>query len=161
MSAAPTSTERPCSDSLRASLPIVVVFPVPFTPTTSMTLGSPRERERRCVAEERLDLLDERVLEPAGDAASLEPAHELRGRRDTDIAADERLLEPFPRLVVGRIERRRRQLGRQRPPALRQRVAHATEEPCPLGLVRLRDLVAEKLGPGVGSRRRGEGLLVC
>ena len=39
VSAAPTSTDRPCSRSFCASLPIVVVFPVPFTPTTRTTVG--------------------------------------------------------------------------------------------------------------------------
>src|SRR3954453_18579837 len=41
VSAAATSTERPCSESLAASLPIVVVLPVPLTPTTRITLGRP------------------------------------------------------------------------------------------------------------------------
>ena len=64
------------------------------------------ERERRRLAEERLDLLDEGVLEIAGDPARLEPPHELGRRRDADVASDQRLLEPLPRLVVGRVERR-------------------------------------------------------
>src|SRR5215211_1361639 len=46
VSAAPTTTECPCSRSLFASLPIVVVFPVPLTPTTSTTLGSSRTASR-------------------------------------------------------------------------------------------------------------------
>ena len=125
VSAAPTSTERPCSRSLRASLPIVVVLPVPFTPTTRITLGFAAERERRRLAEQRLDLLDERVLEVARDAARLESPDELGGRRHADVAADERLLEPLPRLVVGRVEAGRRELGGERPAALRERLAHA------------------------------------
>ena len=39
VSAAATSTERPWSCSFAASLPIVVVLPDPFTPTTRMTKG--------------------------------------------------------------------------------------------------------------------------
>ncbi len=39
VSAAARTTECPCSRSLFASLPIVVVLPVPLTPTTRMTLG--------------------------------------------------------------------------------------------------------------------------
>ena len=92
-------------ESLRASLPIVVVFPVPLTPTTRITLGLPCEGERRRLAEERLDLLDERILEAAGDAARLEAPHELGRRRNSDVAADQSLLEPLPRLVVARVER--------------------------------------------------------
>src|SRR4051812_6563526 len=40
VSAAATTTERPCSASLAESLPIVVVLPVPLTPTTRTTAGS-------------------------------------------------------------------------------------------------------------------------
>ena len=65
------------------------------------------ECERRRVAEERLDLVDERVFEVAGHSPSLEPANELGGRRDADVAPDQRLLEPLPRLVVGGVESRR------------------------------------------------------
>ena len=70
------------------------------------------ERERRRLAEQGLDLLDERVLEIAGDAARLEPAHELGRGGHADVAADQRLLEPLPRLVVGRVEGRRRRARR-------------------------------------------------
>ncbi len=41
MSAAPSTTVSPSPTSARASLPQVVVFPVPLTPTTSMTAGLP------------------------------------------------------------------------------------------------------------------------
>ena len=37
VSAAPITTFLPCAVSIDASLPMVVVFPTPFTPTTSMT----------------------------------------------------------------------------------------------------------------------------
>ena len=122
---------------MRASFPIVVVFPVPFTPTTRITLGLAVERERRRIAEQRLDLLDERVLEIPGDAARLEPPHELGRRGNADVASDQRLLEPLPRLVVGRVEPRRRELGGERLAALRERLAHPAEEAGALGLVRL------------------------
>ncbi|SKV03922.1 Uncharacterised protein [Mycobacteroides abscessus subsp. abscessus] len=39
MSAAPSTTRRPSATSTRASLPTVVVLPVPFTPTMSSTDG--------------------------------------------------------------------------------------------------------------------------
>ena len=90
------------------------------------------EGERGRLAEERFDLLDERLLEVSGNAARLEPAHELGGRGNADVAADERLLEPLPGLVVRGVERRRRELGGQRTAALRQRLAHASEEACAL-----------------------------
>ena len=107
------------------------------------------ERERRRLAEERLDLLDERLLQVAGHAARLESADELCGRRHADVAGDQRLLEPLPRIVVRRVEGGRGELGRERTPALCERIAHAREESGLLRLVRLRDLVAEELGPGV------------
>ena len=40
VSAAPRTTVRPSATSTRASLPTVVVLPVPFTPTTSTTAGT-------------------------------------------------------------------------------------------------------------------------
>src|SRR6266581_3670297 len=47
VSAAPSSTVRPSPTSTRASLPQVVVFPVPLTPTTSSTAGrSPCRADR-------------------------------------------------------------------------------------------------------------------
>ena len=106
------------------------------------------EGERRWLPEQRLDLLDERALELSGDAARLEPPYELGRRGNSDVASDQRLLEPLPGLVVGRVEPRRRQLGGERLAALRERLAHPAEEARALRLVRLRDVVAEKLGPG-------------
>ena len=48
VSAAATTTEWPWSRRRDASLPIVVVFPVPLTPTTRITVGSsPRARDGR------------------------------------------------------------------------------------------------------------------
>ena len=42
VSAATNITRLPCDDNSRPSFPIVVVFPLPFTPTTSTTAGFPR-----------------------------------------------------------------------------------------------------------------------
>ncbi len=81
------------------------------------------EVERPRLAEHRRDLLLERLAQIAELAAGLEPAHELRGRADADVAVDEGLLEPLPVLRVAGIEGRRRQLARERPPALAERVA--------------------------------------
>ncbi len=41
VSAAPSTTLRPSATSTRASLPVVVVLPVPLTPTTRITPGRP------------------------------------------------------------------------------------------------------------------------
>ena len=106
VSAAPSSTERPCSRSFCASLPIVVVLPVPLTPTTRITLGVSGQVERAGLAEQLGDLLGERLAEVAELAARLEPADELGGRADADVARDQRLLEPLPVLVVAGIEGR-------------------------------------------------------
>ena len=105
MSAAPTSTERPCSESFVASFPIVVVLPVPFTPTTSTTAGFAESVEARRAPEQRLHLLDETVLQTARRPPQLEATNQLGGCRHADVAADERLLEPLPRVRVGRVER--------------------------------------------------------
>ena len=115
------------------------------------------EGERRRIAEERLDLLHERVLEPARHSARLEPLDELRRRGNADVAADERLLETLPRLVVGGLERGRGELGGKRAPALGERLAHAPEEARALGLVGLCELIAEKLGPGVAHAVAARG----
>ena len=75
-----------------ASLPIVVVLPVPLTPTTRITgrlLVRPPSVGR--LAEERLDLLRQRVAEVAESPTGLEPPHELRGRRNADVGLDQRL----------------------------------------------------------------------
>ena len=81
-------------------------------------------------------------------AAGLEPAHELRRRRNADIGLDQRILEPLPRLLVSRVERRCGELLRQRAPALAEGVPQPREEPGLLRLVDLRRrLVAEQLRP--------------
>ena len=119
------------------------------------------ECERRWIPEQRLDLLDERALEISRDAARLEPSYELGRRGNPDVASDQRLLEPLPGLVVGRVEPRRRELGGERLAALRERLAHPAEEAGALGLVGLGDVVAEKLGPGVAHAVAARGCWCC
>ena len=114
VSPAPTSTLRPCSWSFWASLPMVVVLPVPLTPTTRITVGFAVEVEPRRGSEELLDLLGERLAEIAHFATQLQAPHELRRRGDADISVDERLLESLPGLLVGSVERAAR---RSRPSA--------------------------------------------
>ena len=96
--------------------------------------GRVREVERRRLTEQRGDLVGQ-VADPA---ARLEPLHELGRRADADIAGDECLLEPLPVGLVGGIERHhgRRDLARERPARLRERVTETGEEPSAL-LLRL------------------------
>ena len=65
-----------------------------------------REVERRGLAEQRGDLLGERGVQLGEVLTRLEPSDQLRGRPDPDVGVDQRLLEPLPRCVVRRIERR-------------------------------------------------------
>ena len=106
--------------------------------------------EDRRLAEELGHLLRERRVQIRELAARLEPAHELGGRADADVARDQRLLEPLPVGVVAGVERRRRgELAGQRPARLRERVAQPREEPAaaaPLGLGR-RVRLAQQLPP--------------
>jgi hypothetical protein len=92
----------PCSRELRASLPIVVVLPVPLTPTTRITAGA-RGRRASGLAEQRRQLLDERVRDRAVAALSSRRTTSAR-RGNADVGGDERLLEPLPGRLVGRIE---------------------------------------------------------
>ena len=102
--------------------------------------------ERARFAEQGCDLLGERAAQVGQILPRLEPAHELRRCGHADIGADQRLLEPLPRRVVAGIERGRRQFGRERPAALRQRVPQPREEPGALRLrLGLRVLLAEEL----------------
>ena len=61
--------------------------------------------EARRAAEQRLHLFDETVLQTARRPPQLEATNQLGGRGHADVAADERLLEPLPRVSVGRVER--------------------------------------------------------
>ena len=134
-------------ESRFASLPIVVVLPVPLTPTTRITAGractwripgSPRSASISSVSA---------APELAEVGACLEPPHELGGRRHADVGGDQRLLEPLPRLVVAGVERRRGELLGERAARLPERVAQpARSRPLrsALGLGR-RVLLAEQL----------------
>ncbi len=103
-------------------MPIVVVFPVPLTPTTSRTLGRSRDVECSRLAEHRRRLLDERLGQVSDLAARLEPPDELGRGRHADVGRDQRLLEALPGLVVGRVEGRGRELVGERTAALAQRI---------------------------------------
>ena len=123
-------------------MPIVVVLPVPLTPTTRITAGSWCDVERRRLAEERGDLLGERRLQLGQVLPRLEAADQLGGRAHADVGVDQRLLEPLPRGVVVRVERRDLQLLGERPPRLAERLAQPPEDAAPLlGALLLRRLV--------------------
>jgi hypothetical protein len=87
--------------------------------------------ECRRLAEELLDLLRQRLAEVGELAARLEPADELRRRRDTDVRSDQGDLELLPRVLAGCVERAC-ELRRERAPALPQRLAEPAQEPAPL-----------------------------
>ena len=128
VSAAPMTTVLP-SVFLRcqASLPIVVVLPVPLTPTTRMTVGSGRmsivsspvranwasscaSRSVSCLAADQPALL----------GLALELLDDLRGRAGADVGVDQRLLEALPGLLVEvALEQRRLDLGRSASRVLR------------------------------------------
>ena len=119
---------RPDARSFDASLPIVVVLPVPLTPTTSRTEGRSETPSVGGSPNRSRDLLGECFAELRHVTARLEPSDQLGRRTDADVGVDERLLEPLPRRVVGRIERRDLDLLGERAPRLRERLAQAAEE---------------------------------
>src|SRR5205823_2321662 len=99
------------------------------------------------LAEHRRGFVGERLGEVADLAARLQSPDELCRCRNAHVSCDERLLEPLPGLVVGRIERGRGKLIGERSPALAERVAQAPEE-AGLRLLLLSPLlVAEERGP--------------
>ena len=99
-------------------MPIVVVLPVPLTPTTRTTAGGPSNREpllpvdRDEIGDDLLQALDE--LRLARGLALLEPPDDLDGRGHPAVGRDQRLLDPLPRLVVAGVEE---ELARERLPA--------------------------------------------
>ena len=101
--------------------------------------------ERRRLAEEKLDLLRERVGQRPELTTRLEPAHELGRGRDPDIAANQRLFETLQCFIVSRIERDGDELLRQRPTALAERIPQPREEALALVAVGGRLLVAQQL----------------
>ena len=111
-------------------------------------------RERPRLPEHRRRFLDERLGEIAGHAARLEPLDELGGGRHADVGRDQRLLEPLPGLVVGRVEGGCGELAGQRAPALAERVAQASEEAGLGGPLLVTLLVPEQ---GAPRRHRARG----
>ena len=104
--------------------------------------------QRRRLAEQLRDLLRERLAEIAELAAGLEPANELGGGAHADVAADQRLLEPLPVLLVARIEGSRGELAGERAAALPERIAQTAEESGALLLALPRPVgIAEELCP--------------
>ena len=138
-------------DSCRrlASLPIVVVLPVPFTPTTRITAGvapsasvlSPCGAARSATTSSSAG--DEVVLRRG--PALLQAPDDLDRGRHADVGGDQRLLDPLPGLVVGRIEEHGGELARSASAAGRERVAQAA------GTSRARVLRLRRRRP----RRRG------
>ena len=109
VSAAQSRTFLPCERNTCDSLPMVVVFPVPFTPTTRMTSGVPSTvltgvalAEFRMVKQfffqQALEFGDIFDLLAVGLLAQL-PEHFLGGRA-AQIGADERGLEIVERVAV-------------------------------------------------------------
>ena len=130
-------------------MPIVVVLPVPLTPTTRMTLGSPARSIRGGSPKSSATSSASASFRFADVAARLEPSHELRRRGHADVAGDQRLLEPLPRRRVARVERRGGKLLRERAPAAPERVPQAREQPrALLAALLVGPAVAEQLSPG-------------
>ena len=76
------------------------------------------------------------VSSPVGRfSARLDASHELGRRRDAYVRRDQRFLEPLPRCLVRRIERAARELVRQCPAALAERVAQPEEETFSLAVI--------------------------
>jgi hypothetical protein len=67
-------------------------------------------------AEQLRQLVDQRSREVGDVAALFEPPNHLRRRGNADVGGDERLLEPLPRRLVGRVEDGGLELLRQRAP---------------------------------------------
>ena len=113
-----------------------------------------RDVERRRLAEQRRDLLCQRFVQIAELTACLEPLHELGRRADADVAHDECFLEPLPVSVVSGVERRGRELARERAPRFRQRVTQAREHAAAFFRRRCAALIAEELLPRARHRAR-------
>ncbi len=82
VSAAAITTLRPDAASRWAILPMLVVFPTPFTPTNIHTLGCPGEKDS-----------DRSAVRSCVDQVGLEEVEQLGGR------GDRRLLHPKPEVV--------------------------------------------------------------
>ena len=101
VSAAASTTRRPLARSRAASLPMVVVLPVPLTPTTSTIAGPPSAAGTgsQCSASRGASS----PASSARTASSAETSLRLRARstrsideRGADVAGDQRLLDLVP-----------------------------------------------------------------
>ena len=113
MSAAPSTTCRPSATSTRASLPVVVVLPVPFTPTISSTDGPAvvRQRPHRPV-HVRADGVDQHPAQQrpgagrVGDAVrghlGPQPFGDLRGGAGAQVGHQQGVLDVGPGVLVER-----------------------------------------------------------
>ena len=127
---------RACSCRCQASLPIVVVLPVPLTPTTRITVGSGRRSilsspVRASWASSSARRLRERLAadERALLGLALELLDDLGGRRGADVGVDQRLLEALPGVLVEvALEQRGLDLGGERLARLAHVLAQAAEE---------------------------------
>ena len=154
VSAAPSRTERPCSRSFCGELADRRRLAGAVDADDEDDARALGQVQRSRLAQHLGDLLRERPIEVGQVVASLQPAHELGGGADADVALDQRLLEPLPVLVVPGIEGRGGELARERPTALAERVAQPSEEAVLLlgGLLRpVR--VAQQLCPASRHRR--------
>ena len=107
----PSSTDLPSScGRCQAILPIVVVLPVPFTPTIRITVGlAASGRSCRSPARARLG---QQLAQPAGELLAarqlararlgLQALHDLRRGGRAHVGVDQRLLQPLQGLVVER-----------------------------------------------------------
>ena len=84
---------------------MVVVLPVPLTPTTSTTAGPPLTGRARAPVEVARDEQGRQLgpdggLRTARTAPSTGALDEIDGERRADVAGDERLLDVVPRRAV-------------------------------------------------------------
>ena len=115
VSAAPSTTERSSATRIRASLPTVVVLPVPFTPTTRTTPGlAVGAGDLEPPVHGRVDELEQLVAEHGARVAGLlavdpeagaEVADELLGRRDADVGGEQGVLDRLPGVLVEPVAR--------------------------------------------------------
>ena len=104
VSAAQISGVAPCRFSRFASLPTVVVLPVPLTPTIEHDLGTCGHGDRPI--DRRKDgadfVLDEIAQARAVRDSRLDRGDDPIGRRDADVGGDQQLFERLERLDVDR-----------------------------------------------------------
>ena len=167
VSAAPRTTERPSATSTRASLPVVVVLPVPFTPTTITMPGVSRpdsvlHRAVEVRADQREQLLAQQraqVVRGAGAEhadALAQPLDQFLGGGDADVGGQQRVLDLLPRVLVQVLagEEREQPLAER---VLRAREARAQPDQATCRGLRGLDLRGGRLLDDHGGRRRRLG----